>query len=405
MQRRILLSALATALVATGCGTQGLQATGARQDARFAAQAVPGEILVKFKPAATRHARFALTSQLGLTAVSDIPQIDAAVFRARGDVRKAIAEIERTPGVLFAEPNYVEKLPPVKEGRVIPRGGRGFDDPMMGDQWALGKINAEGAWKVTTGDSKTVLAIVDTGVDYNHPDLKGRVVTGYDFANDDTDAMDDQGHGTHCAGIAAASAGNGVGIAGMAPGVTIMPVKVLSASGSGSTSDVVNGIIWAVDHGATVVSLSLGGAGNAEMKQQAIDYAVSKDVLCVVAMGNNGREYKVYPGANKGAMAVGATDVADKRASFSNYGDWISVGAPGHNILSTIPGGGYKAYSGTSMATPYVAGLASLVRSKHPDWTYQQVRAHIEKTADDIGEAGFDKQFGHGRINAAAALQ
>jgi thermitase len=395
------LSAVVTALSLAGCGMNpGVTGTTNTGNATVNATAVAGEILVKYKPGITPNSAQvkALNSQLGMKQVGAVNRLGVVKMKTSGDVKATLAKLNANGNVAYAEPNYMAYASGYSVQKVV-------NDPRLAEQWAIKKINAAEAWDINMGSSKTLLAIVDTGVDYNHPDLQGRVDKGRDFINNDDDAMDDQGHGTHCAGIAAASTNDGVGIAGLASNVNILAVKVLSASGGGSYESVANGIIYAADRGSHIISMSLGGGASSKVIQDAVDYANSKGSLIVAAMGNNGNESKSYPAACDGVMAIGATDVNDNRASFSQYGSWISVGAPGKDILSTIPGNRYAVYSGTSMATPYAAGLAALVKDTFPSMNAKQIREKIEKSADDVGTAGFDKMFGHGRINAAAALK
>jgi thermitase len=407
--RHVLTSCLvASSLVLAGCGGAfAPQQATSRQADWTTLRAVPGEILVGFQRGLARGAAAATARSLGLQLVREVPGIDIAVMRASGAVPAALRALRAQRGVAFAEPNAVESLPPLRrsEEPSPPPSPAPQGDPLADKQWGLAKVDGKAAWRVTRGLPETIVAIIDTGIDYNHPDLAGRVIKGRDFANNDDDPMDGHAHGTHCAGIAGASADNGIGIAGVAPGVSLMAVKVLSDSGSGTTDAVCGGIVWAADQGAHVISLSLGGPGGKEAKQAAVDYARSKGAVVVAAMGNNGANMAVYPGASKGVIGVGATTAEDTRASFSNFGDWIAVTAPGHQILSTVPNGGFAAYSGTSMATPHVAGLAGLVRSAYPALEAEAVAAAIRQGATDLGAAGFDPQFGHGRIDAGRTLQ
>jgi len=290
----------------------------------------------------------------------------------------------------------------------------GYDDPYAKQQWALGVIGLERAHAVARGTARTLLAILDTGVDAKHPDFadgaKSRVVVGADTSGQaGGDAgRDGNGHGTHVAGIAAASAGNGRGIVGVAPAVRILAVKVLTDAGSGTWASVAEGVLDSVAKGARVLNLSLGDPETAPVLEDALRAALGKDVLVVAAAGNDGKSLRNYPAASPGVMAVGATTRSEARASFSTFGDWLSVAAPGHVIYSTLPAGtkpfdyGYK--SGTSMAAPHVAGLAALLRDLRPEWSAARTREHIERTARDLGPAGFDPEFGHGRIDAARAL-
>ncbi|MEB3329248.1 MAG: S8 family peptidase [Candidatus Sericytochromatia bacterium] len=397
---------LASTLTLAACGSASAPRQAAGRQADWTTlRAVPGEILVGFPPGQARRGAAATARGLGLRLVREIPSIDVAVMRASGPVQAALRALRAQSGVVFAEPNAVESLPPLRRDEEPAPSPAPQGDPLADKQWGLSKIEAKAAWRVTRGVPETVVAIIDTGIDYNHPDLAGRVIKGRDFANNDDDPMDGHAHGTHCAGIAGASADNGIGIAGVAPGVSLMAVKVLSDGGSGSTDAVCSGIVWAADHGAQVISLSLGGPGGKQAKQAAVDYARSKGAVVVAAMGNNGANVAVYPGASKGVIGVGATTAEDTRASFSNFGTWISVSAPGHQILSTVPNGGYAAYSGTSMATPHVAGLAGLVRSAYPGLEAEAVADAIQQGATDLGAPGFDPQFGHGRIDAGRTLQ
>ncbi|OGE71996.1 hypothetical protein A2617_04975 [Candidatus Daviesbacteria bacterium RIFOXYD1_FULL_41_10] len=295
------------------------------------------------------------------------------------------------------------------------------NDTLYSNQWALPKISWDkldtGAGVYNPTEASTRIAVVDTGVDYNHPDLTGKVDTGqdWDFVNNDDDALDDNLHGTHVAGIAAASTNNSTGVAGVSINTsTILPVKVLNQAGSGYYSWVAAGIIYAADHGAKVINLSLGGNVKSTTLENAVNYAWGKGAVVVAAAGNSNNSSKTYPGAYSNAMAVWASDQNDNKASFSSYGGWVDIGAPGVSILSTIPLGkdtkdgnqdGYYLASGTSMATPGVAGLAGLLFSQHPDWSAQTVRSKIESTADPVSSRLFKRgNLGKGRINVFKAL-
>lgn len=397
---RLLLVTIS--LAAAGCGAAPMLPGATVREGASSAQAVKGELIVKFKG---EQGRQALLQKLGLRTVKQVSKIGAVVVKTASP-DTALAALKANPEVLYAEPNYIARLVNPKDAENAPdlEGALQVNDPMAKKQWAIKKIDAPGAWAVTRGQSEVKLAIVDTGIDYRHPDLAGRVDKGRDFINNDDDAMDDNMHGTHCAGIAAASTNNGIGIAGLAPEVSLLAVKVLAGSGSGSYEGVANGIIYAADRGSHVISLSLGGPAGSKVIEEAVAYARGKGALVLAAMGNEMTSAPSYPAAAPGVMAVGATTWLDWKAIYSNTGAHISVAAPGSGILSTVPGGGYHKTSGTSMATPYVAGLAALVKSKYPDFTADQIRQKIEATADDLGGKGFDHKFGHGRINARRAL-
>jgi subtilisin family serine protease len=294
------------------------------------------------------------------------------------------------------------------------RAHRKPNDPYVQYQWALPKIGAFKAWDREIGTtSPVIVAVIDTGVDLRHPDLAGRVTAGKNVVDNTNDPSDDNSHGTHVAGIVAAGTHNATGVAGMSWGAQILAVKVLSAAGSGSDCDIVLGILSATDAGAKVLNMSLGAEGAAcgFVTQAAINYARDHKALPVVSAGNGAKKgNKTNTPANcAGVLAVGATDSADRVATFSTHQPYVGVSAPGVNVLSTYfdPKSGKHTYameSGTSMAAPYVSGLAALLLSKHKDWTPDQVAARITSTADDRGLKGRDAFYGTGRINAARAL-
>lgn len=277
-------------------------------------------------------------------------------------------------------------------------------DPMQPQQWGLGAVQAPRAWE--SGDaSSQVVAVVDTGVDLSHPDLSGALVPGFDELSGSAGGQDQNGHGTHIAGIIAAVAGNGVGGAGVALRAKIMPVRVLDATGSGSSSDVAAGVIWAVDHGATVVNLSLGSPTDDAVLDQAIAYALQKRVPVVAAAGNEGQAGSPiqYPAATPGVIAVAAVDSSNTRAPFSNTGSYVALSAPGVGIVSTWLGGGYSTASGTSMAAPFVSGAAAMVRAAAPTLSADAVRNALMSTARDLGPIGTDPSYGAGLVDVAAA--
>ena len=279
-------------------------------------------------------------------------------------------------------------------------------DPQRSNQWDLTKIRTPDAWPASTGAGVTV-AVVDSGVDAAHPDLAGQVLPGVDLvAGTSGTSTDPNGHGTHVAGTIAALTGNGVGIAGIAPDVKILPVRTQNANGSGMMSTVATGITWAADHGAHVINMSLGGTSQVSAVTNAIAYARSKGVVVVASAGNS-REAgspTSYPAADPGVIAVASTDSADNYSTFSNRGDYVDVAAPGTGILSTLPGASYAYYSGTSMAAPHVAAVAALIRGAATGLSPDQVQSALERSAVDRGAAGKDADFGHGRIDAAAAV-
>ena len=281
----------------------------------------------------------------------------------------------------------------------------GTIDPYRVHQWALNRVPFEASWPLTNGMG-AVVAVLDTGVQADHEDLAGSVLTGWDAIADRSGAKTDpSGHGTHVAGIIAAVAGNGKGIAGAAPGVRILPVRVLDRDGSGKLSDILQGIIWAADQGADVINLSLGGAGDDSTYGAVIRYALDKGALVVAAAGNEALDGNTpnYPAADPGALAVAATTASDTPALFSNYGSYVDIAAPGVSIYSTLSSG-YTAASGTSAAAPYASAAAALLAADQLDLSPTVVRDLLERSARDLGAPGRDDHFGAGLIDPAAAL-
>ena len=313
------------------------------------------------------------------------PEAVATRLRQRPDVE--IAEVEREVRITFT-PN----------------------DPYYGYQWNLPKIRAPQAWDLVTGTSSVWIAIVDTGVDYNHPDLaSSRLWLGWDYVNNDNDPRDDNGHGTHVAGIAGANTNNSIGVAGVCWGCDLLAVKVLDADGYGLDSWVANGIRYAADWGVafgkrTIINLSLGGPYESSVIRDAVSYAQSHGALVVAAAGNQGTNTPFYPAAYPGVIGVSATDSNDQWASFSNYGSYVDIAAPGVDILSTYPGGYYTRLDGTSMAAPHVAGVAGLVWSRNLTLSANQVCGLLLSTATDLGTSGRDDVYGYGRVDAYGAV-
>ena len=283
------------------------------------------------------------------------------------------------------------------------------DDPLRSSQWDLATVRATDAWAGSTGSGVTV-AVIDSGVDTDHPDLAGQVLPGADFiTGTEGRAIDPHGHGTHVAGTIAALAGNGVGVTGLAPSARILPIRVLNASGGGYMSDVANGIVYAADHGADVINMSISATVPVEAVTGAVAYARSRGVVVVAAAGNarsSGNPVS-YPAADAGVLAVAATDSTDRVAGYSTRGWYVDVAAPGSDILSTYPaatGSAYRRMSGTSMAAPHVAALAALLKGADRGLTPDRIEEAITTSAADLGAPGRDDDFGAGRIDAAAAL-
>lgn len=403
-----------TMLSLVGCGVNptALKGATAKVSERAQVYSVNGEARLVIK----RRPGVEAVQVSGVRPVRSLNALGVQVASVRlANLDSALSALRSDPSVIYAQPSYR-----VKAFGLPTTGFKGLsfglNDPMFGQQYAPQTIRATEAWSVTRGAGVTV-AVVDTGVDTTHPEFQGRIVEGYNATTRNGNAKDDNGHGTHVAGIVAAAANNGAGMVGIAPEAKIMPIKVLEADGSGSDAGVADGIVWAADHGAQVINMSLGGPGESKVLADAVEYALKKGVAVLAAMGNDGSNEKSYPAAYPGVLAVGATDDKDAAADFSQWGEWISVSAPGVQILSTFPTykcnlneygfpQDYAVLDGTSMATPAVAGLAALVKARYASLTPAQLKARLEKAADKVPAAsGFDPHFGFGRINAPRSLQ
>ena len=322
-----------------------------------------------------------------------------------GNVLKAIVvSVPLSEATAFASEAEAGEMADFVEPNLRFRASLVPNDTAWRYQWGPLKIEAPLAWNKTVGNHSVLVAVIDTGVDYGHSDLLANYVSlGYDWVNNDTDPADDNGHGTHCAGVIAAAINNGAGIAGLAQ-VRLMAEKGLDSNGDGNEADLAKAIIHATDEGAKVISMSWGGYEESTLLHDAIEYAYNHSVLLIAAAGNDATNAKMYPAAYPEVIGVTATDQSDALAYFTNYGDWIELAAPGLSIYSTLPGNHYGYMSGTSMATPHVAGLAALVWSMFPLKTRDEVRVQLRETADDLGTPGFDYYYGFGRINAREAL-
>ena len=357
-----------------------------------AADAGKTRLLVKFAPTVSAQARGATFARANAQKVGAISRIGVDVVTVPSTAAaNSLARLKGTPGVRFAE------LDATARATEVP------NDPSFSQQWFMNKVKAPDAWNTTHGSTGVRVAVLDTGVSLSHPDLSAKIVASQNFTTSPT-ADDVNGHGTHVAGIAASGTNNALGVAGLGYSTRIMNVKVLGDGGSGLYSWVCSGITWAADNGANVISLSLAGTMASSALESAVDYAWSKGAVVLAAAGNSANSTPTYPAAYANAMAVAATTDMDKLASFSNYGDWVDIAAPGITIYSTIPGG-YGYMSGTSMATPLVSGLAALLFAVVSDANgngrrNDEVRARIQANADVIPPTG----IGSGRINAYRAV-
>lgn len=355
---------------------------------------VPDRLLVKPARGTTESALHALLSFHGSDEVDDIPALDVRIIRVPAKaLDRVLIALKNNPKIEFAEKDFVMQAIATA------------NDPYYtaAYEWHLAKIQAPAAWDFTTGTASTVLAVIDSGADYSHPDLIGKLQAGYDFVNGDSDPSDDNGHGTSATGTAAAASNNGIGVAAIAWGCPVMPLKVLDASGSGSYSNVAKAINYAADRGARVINLSLGATSSSSTLQNAVDYAWNKGVVVIAAAGNNGNDTLVYPAACKNVVAVSATNSSDTRPTWSNYGTYVDLSAPGESIFTTSIGG-YGYASGTSFSSPVAAATAALMISVQPTLTNSQTVSLLLNNADDLGAVGYDVHYGYGRVNAARAV-
>ncbi|MDX3523375.1 peptidase S8 [Streptomyces scabiei] len=369
-----------------------------------------------------------LATRAGILSVAEQTDLSAS-YRVRFDPAQSVSQaVQRLSGVgevVFAEPNRWRE-----QAAVIP------NDPLFAQQWGLKKINCPRAWERSRGSAAITVAVIDTGVDLDHPELAPLLRPGKDFvdlgpapqAEDgwvfegdfqgvDDIPQDEVGHGTHVAGTIACRSDNREGVSGVTWECRLMPVRVLArirrladgvVSGVGSAADIAAGIRWAADHGARVLNLSLGGTTATGVERDAIAHAISRNVVVVAAMGNDSGPVVSFPAAFDDVIAVGATDVLDRKAPFSNTGPHIDVAAPGVNILSTFLDDTFSSSDGTSMACPHVAGVAALILSRDPFLNADDVRNILHTTARPLRRLPTDpvpnNQFGFGLVDADAAL-
>lgn len=418
MKRHVVLMSCAVALL--GPSTVAAPAPPASADY------VPDEVLASFRPGANVDA---VARSVGARVQGELEGLGVHILKVRpGAVLRVVRALSRSPQVEFAEPNgYLHAFPnpndPYDDSTCYATSDGGCVT-----QWAWAKVNAYAAWAVTTGSASVRVAVVDTGIDVGDPEHLFPDYTGHEdlvscqspivtsFVAGET-GNDDNGHGTHVSGTIGACTDNAIGVAGANWAVQLMGVKVLDYSGSGSLSAVASGIRWSADNGAKVINLSLGTSSRYKTLERAVNYAWNKGAVLACAAGNGGTAAKTYPAAYTNCIAVAATDANDAKADFSNYGaSWVDVAAPGEGILSTMQDQwdwcflcygygyleGYDALSGTSMATPHVAGLAALVWARGECTTNTCVRSKIEAGADPVPGTG--TLWKYGRVNYLNAV-
>jgi len=368
---------------------------------------VPDEVLVKVSNSASSVQRKSL-GKLGKVTDSGLLVSGGSVLVIQvppGTVQQAIADLQKQPGVVYAEPNYY-----VTAQDVIP------NDPAFPNQYGLLRINAPAAWEISKGAAGVTIAIVDSGVDFHQPDLAAKIVVGANILDPTAKPQDDFGHGTLVASVAAAITNNHKGIAGVSWGARIMPVKVLDSGGNGTFLGVADGIIFAADHNARVINLSLSNptpispSTSTQTLCDAVAYAVGQGVVVVAAAGNYSSDVSFFfPAACPGALAISASDQNNHIAIFSNHGSGITLAAPGVDIIGDglLGGGGPSLVteSGTSFSAPFVSGAAAVLLGIPGNGTYNDVVHELETTALDLGAPNFDPDFGFGLLQLDKALQ
>ncbi|HWD92713.1 MAG TPA: S8 family serine peptidase [Verrucomicrobiae bacterium] len=363
----------------------------AREHLRF----VPGQILVKPRAGVSESALSAKLGAHGAISRRTLHRLNVRVVTvAEENADAVLTALKNDPAIEFAERDYLA------QAAFVP------NDSYVANEWHLSKIQAFQAWDGTVGRSDVVVAVLDSGVNLNQPDLTGRILPGYDFVNATEAITDDFGHGTAVTGVIAANGNNGQGVAGVAYDCSVLPVKVMDASGFAPYSTIAAGIKYAVDNGARVINLSIAGSSPSETLQEAIDYAWSNNVVVVAAAGNNADSTPQYPAACNHVLSVSSTAPDDSLSYFSSFGSDVKISAPGETIWTTQSdlNNPYGPWRGTSFATPVVSAVAALVISANPTLSNDQVVSLLEQSADDIGAPGYDTSFGFGRVNALRAV-
>lgn len=369
---------------------------------------VKGEILVVFKDGVSVSKKETLHRSIGVQKISD--DTDGRIFQKikipeGKTIESVIQKYKADPDVRFAEPNYIKR--------------KFVNDPLYTEfstdtakQWGLAKINIKQAWNITTGTPTVVVAVLDTGIDYNHPEFQGALTSSITWRAfiSTTGVKDYEGHGTHVAGIIGARSNSIFGV-GVTTTSLILPIKVLDDNGDGTTESMVNGIVYAstvtlpANQKVRVINLSLGGYEYSEIENFVIQEAFSKGICIVAAKGNDNTDKPSYPADFPNVLSVGAVNSLDIKANFSNYGTTLDLVAPGVDILSTVPlPKTTDYYDGTSMAAPFVSGVAALILSINPQLKPADVYKILTDTTDDLGVPGFDNFYGYGRLNAGRAL-
>lgn len=350
----------------------------------------PGRILVMPRAGMPEHALERILKDNGVGKARRVGNSELRVVDLPPGLEKqGVERLSRHPHIEFAE---VDEL-------VAPAAPA--NDPYYGSAWHLPKVGAPFAWDASTGTGVTI-AILDTGVDASHPDLASRMVPGWNFYDNNSNTSDVHGHGTGVAGAAAATLNNATGVASIAGNARIMPVRIADANAWATWSTVAQGLTWAADKGARVANISYNGVAGSSSVRSAAQYMQSKGGVVVVAAGNNNKDEGISP--TTVLIPVSATDSADQKASFSSWGNFVAMSAPGVDIWTTVRGGSYQRWKGTSLASPIAAGTLALIMARNSALTGVQAQQILFDTAVDLGAAGRDPVFGHGRVDAAAAV-
>lgn len=364
-------------------------------------------LMVKFDPTIESYSQTAITSAAVASAANTSATIAADSLLPRmgwqvievdaGAADQVITELQSTEGIIEVTADYPLEL-------AWKPNDPGF---IEGSQWAIEKLRADVAWEFSTGQEITV-AVLDSGIDPNHPEFEGRTVPGYNFVDQNDDTTDLCGHGTHVSGIIAAETNNAIGMAGVAPQAKIMPLKVIGDNCMGSYSRLMQAIIYAVDHGVRILSITSGGAYDHAGLRDALAFAREEGVLVVVAAGNRNSDEPFYPGSFAESFTISGTDRDDNKYNNSNFGQQIDMSAPATDVYSTYyteeSGSTYAYLTGTSMATPHVAAVAALILSIDPKLPLSELENALISSAVDLGEPGWDPIFGWGRLRAWRAV-
>jgi subtilisin family serine protease len=355
---------------------------------------VVGRLIVQHRLDANPSAVNQVLSANGARVMGQIPQIHVSVLQVAEQAADKVAAALAHSGQF----TFIERDMLAKTGATTP------NDPYFGSQWHLATIQAPNAWGITTGTSATAIAVIDSGVDTSHADLAPKLAAGWNFLTGTSAIVDNTGHGTATSGTIAADTNNGVGVAGVAWGNMIMPLVVVDSTGSASYSNIASAITYAADHGARIMNISIAGSSASSTLQSAVNYAWNKGAVIFASAGNYSTSAPYYPAACDNVVAVSATDSTDLLASYSNFGSWIDLSAPGSSIMTTSSGSSYGSWSGTSFSAPVAAGVAALVLAERPSLSAAALVSLLEQNSDDLGAPGYDTSFGYGRVNAYRAV-